>query len=93
MQPERNLYGSLKNPRHDGGPGAFWQGNGANVLKVMPESAVKFLVYDKAHLWPKRPTFFRNFVKKPLSGTLKRVGLFRLQAGFRALFIGFRVQG
>ncbi|OLP98840.1 putative calcium-binding mitochondrial carrier [Symbiodinium microadriaticum] len=31
----------------DGGPGAFWQGNGANVLKVMPESAVKFLVYDK----------------------------------------------
>eukprot|EP00913_Durusdinium_trenchii_P013222 g12411.t1 len=31
----------------DGGLRAFWQGNGANVLKVMPESAVKFLVYDK----------------------------------------------
>lgn len=31
----------------DGGVRAFWQGNGANVLKVMPESAIKFYVYDQ----------------------------------------------
>ncbi|CAK9017475.1 Calcium-binding mitochondrial carrier protein SCaMC-2-A (Small calcium-binding mitochondrial carrier protein 2-A) (Solute carrier family 25 member 25-A), partial [Durusdinium trenchii] len=41
------LRGAARAILRDGGLRAFWQGNGANVLKVMPESAVKFLVYDK----------------------------------------------
>lgn len=28
------------------GPMAFWNGNGANTLKIMPESAVRFLGYE-----------------------------------------------
>lgn len=32
----------------DGGIRAFWQGNGTNVIKVMPESAIRFFVYDQA---------------------------------------------
>ena len=55
-------------PRRDGGPGAFWQGNGANVLKVMPESAVKFLVYDKAK-------GFRRVRGLVLEFSAKRLGL------------------
>lgn len=30
----------------DGGVRGFWQGNGANLLKVVPESAVRFWCYD-----------------------------------------------
>lgn len=29
------------------GFGAFWRGNGANVIKIAPESAIKFLAYDR----------------------------------------------
>mmetsp|Transcript_7785 Transcript_7785/g.18392 ORF Transcript_7785/g.18392 Transcript_7785/m.18392 type:complete len:418 (+) Transcript_7785:74-1327(+) len=29
-----------------GGPASFWQGNGANCIKVMPESAIRFWTYD-----------------------------------------------
>lgn len=30
----------------DSGVKGFWRGNGANILKVMPESAMKFVTYD-----------------------------------------------
>jgi len=32
---------------NDAGWRGFWRGNGANVIKVAPESGVRFLVYDK----------------------------------------------
>jgi solute carrier family 25 phosphate transporter 23/24/25/41 len=33
-----------------GGPASFWQGNGANCIKVTPESAIRFWTYDAVKL-------------------------------------------
>jgi len=42
------LRGAIKDIYRDGGWKAFWRGNGTNVLKIMPESGVKFMAYDLA---------------------------------------------
>lgn len=42
------LRGALKDIYRDGGWKAFWRGNGTNVMKIMPESGVKFMAYDIA---------------------------------------------
>lgn len=36
----------LTNIYHKEGLRAYWNGNGANVIKIMPESALRFLSYE-----------------------------------------------
>jgi solute carrier family 25 phosphate transporter 23/24/25/41 len=48
--PESTIVGGLRAIYGEGGMWAFFRGNGTNVLKIMPESAVKFFAYD----WFKR---------------------------------------
>ena len=40
------MRGAISLIYKDGGMRGFWRGNGANILKVMPESATKFFMYD-----------------------------------------------
>uniref|UniRef100_A0A7S2WI82 EF-hand domain-containing protein n=1 Tax=Mucochytrium quahogii TaxID=96639 RepID=A0A7S2WI82_9STRA len=42
-----SIFQALKNIYRDGGVRAFFRGNGSNVIKIMPESAIKFVAYDQ----------------------------------------------
>jgi solute carrier family 25 phosphate transporter 23/24/25/41 len=41
------IGGGFKNIHKEGGVKAFFRGNGTNVIKIGPETAIKFLLFDK----------------------------------------------
>jgi solute carrier family 25 phosphate transporter 23/24/25/41 len=69
----------------EGGFGSLWRGNGINVLKIAPESALKFMAYEELKSLfrgrhPKREVRIEErFMAGSLAGALSQTAIYPLE--------------
>ena len=82
VRPEGVVEGLLAIYRQGGSP-AFFQGNTANCIKVMPESGVKFLAYDAAKVVfcadVRRPRMHERLMAGASAGAASCIAIYPLE--------------
>ena len=77
------LRQSIRFIYREGGAFAFWRGNGANVLKVVPETAVKFAAFDALKqlvaVDPGNATTSERFVAGGIAGAAAQAVIYPLE--------------
>lgn len=68
----------------EGGWRSLWRGNGLNVVKIAPESALKFMVYEQVKRFIRgdsnRPlTIFERFVSGAVAGCVSQTAIYPLE--------------
>eukprot|EP00668_Euglena_longa_P002195 GGOE01002539.1.p1 GENE.GGOE01002539.1~~GGOE01002539.1.p1 ORF type:complete len:458 (+),score=114.68 GGOE01002539.1:68-1441(+) len=67
----------------EGGMRAFWRGNGANIVKIAPESGIKFFVFDHAKRRlaadPKNATVSERLCAGAMAGVVSQTCIYPLE--------------
>ncbi|XP_007485117.2 mitochondrial adenyl nucleotide antiporter SLC25A24-like [Monodelphis domestica] len=74
FKPQKiHLFNGFKLMLKEGGFRSLWRGNGVNVLKIVPESAIMVLAYDKFKLFLHQDVVEIRNIEKFVSGSLAGV--------------------
>ncbi|KDR20496.1 Calcium-binding mitochondrial carrier protein SCaMC-2, partial [Zootermopsis nevadensis] len=74
----------LKHMLQEGGIWSLWRGNGINVMKIAPESAIKFMAYEQAKKIirgnnTREVTIYERFVAGSLAGGISQTIIYPLE--------------
>ena len=91
-----NKFGSLaacaRHMLHEGGVRSLWRGNGINVMKIAPESAIKFMAYEqlKQYIRSGSPTrdlgMYERFVAGSIAGCISQTTIYPLEVSFNRFY-------
>ena len=76
----------------EGGTRSLWRGNGINVIKIAPESAIKFLMYEKVKVWLKGDSerelrFLERFLAGGIAGIIAQSAVYPLEVRYYDFFL------
>ncbi|XP_030641776.1 calcium-binding mitochondrial carrier protein SCaMC-2-B isoform X4 [Chanos chanos] len=78
-----NIVGGFTQMIREGGMRSLWRGNGINVLKIAPESAIKFMAYEqiKRLIGSKQETLgiFERLVAGSLAGAIAQSSIYPME--------------
>ncbi|XP_074519355.1 mitochondrial adenyl nucleotide antiporter SLC25A24 isoform X2 [Halichoeres trimaculatus] len=80
-----NVLSGFQNMIKEGGPWSLWRGNGMNVLKIAPETAIKFTAYEQIKTVMRGSNESRTlrvherFVAGSLAGAIAQTAIYPLE--------------
>ncbi|XP_071488756.1 calcium-binding mitochondrial carrier protein SCaMC-2-like [Diadema antillarum] len=82
-KPNVGISDGFKHMYREGGISSFWRGNGINVIKIAPESAIKFFAYERIkrllHTEGKELKVYERFVAGSLAGVIAQTTIYPME--------------
>ncbi|CAG5896788.1 unnamed protein product [Menidia menidia] len=70
-----NLVGGIRQMIVEGGLTSLWRGNGINVLKIAPETAIKFMAYEQG----KKIETHKRFMAGSMAGATAQTAIYPME--------------
>ncbi|GCC40549.1 hypothetical protein chiPu_0024867, partial [Chiloscyllium punctatum] len=82
---QMNMYNGFKQMLKEGGVTSLWRGNGMNVVKIAPETAIKFMAYEQYKKLFARDkqniTTSERFLAGSLAGATAQTSIYPMEVG------------